>query len=129
MTPEPEWIELEDCLVLHESSIARFGGTEGIRDEGLLKSAISRPRHVFAYEEAGLFALAAVLASGIIRNHPFLDGNKRTGFLAAALFLEINGESFAAPEIEVVERTLALAARAIEESDYRDWLERSCRPS
>ncbi|HRQ90191.1 MAG TPA: type II toxin-antitoxin system death-on-curing family toxin, partial [Bacteroidia bacterium] len=70
--------------------------------------------------------LASSLAGGIVRNHPFIDGNKRTGFLCAALFLEANGLSFNASEEEVVERTLALAAGAIDEEDYAEWLRRSC---
>lgn len=107
--------------------LERFGGLEGIRDDGLLESALNRPRHLFAYGEPSLFELAAAYASGIVKNHPFLDGNKRSGFMAAALFLETNGLRFAAPEEEVVERTLALAAGAIGEEGYREWLERSCR--
>jgi death-on-curing protein len=123
MTAAPVWIDLEDCLAFHEQSIERFGGITGTRDSGLLDSAINRPRHLHAYGTNDLFALAASLATGIVKNHPFLDGNKRTGFLAAAVFLETNGLSFRASEEEVVERTLALAAGAIRESDYRDWLE------
>jgi death-on-curing protein len=126
MTGEPTWIEREDCLALHEQSISLFGGSTGIRDEGLMESALHRPRQRFAYESADLFALAASLGCGIVKNHPFVDGNKRTGFLCAALFLEANGLSFQAPEEEVVERTLALAAGAIEEAEYGEWLRRSC---
>ena len=104
----------------------RFGGLEGVRDEGLLESALRRPQNTFAYGDADLFALAAAYAVGIIKNHPFLDGNKRTGFVIAALLLEINGLRFQAPEAKVVERTLALAAGAIGEAEYADWLKRSC---
>ncbi len=107
--------------------LERFGGLEGVRDEGLLESALNRPRHLFAYGKPSLFELAASYATGLVKNHPFLDGNKRTGFVAAALFLEINGCSFEAPEEEVVERTLALAAGAITEGDYAVWLKKSCR--
>lgn len=106
--------------------LERFGGLEGMRDEGLLESALNRPRHLFAYEKPSLFEMAAAYAAGIVKNHPFLDGNKRSGFIAAALFLEVNGLSFQAPEEEAVERTLALAAGAIGEADYAAWLEKSC---
>lgn len=123
---EPIWIEAEDCHAFHAEMLARFGGLEGIRDEGLLESAIARPQHLYAYKKPGLTEIAAVYATGIVKNHPFLDGNKRTGFLAAALFLELNGYIFRAPEEEVVERTLALAAGVIDEKAYAEWLERSC---
>jgi death-on-curing protein len=107
--------------------LQRFGGLDGVRDEGLLESALNRPKQLFAYGKPSLVQMAAAYAAGIVQNHPFLDGNKRSGFMAAALFLEINGLSFRAPEIEVVERTLALAAGAIDEPEYGAWLERSCR--
>jgi len=106
--------------------LERFGGLEGVRDAGLLESALHRPRHLFAYGKPSLFDLAAAYAAGIVKNHPFLDGNKRTGFVSAALFLEINGHRFIAPEEEVVERTLALAAGVIGEVEYGAWLEKSC---
>lgn len=115
-----------DCHAFHAMMLDRFGGMAGVRDEGLLSSALSRPKQLFNYGQPTLFELAAAYATGIVKNHPFLDGNKRAGFMAAALFLELNGEHFQADEIEVVERTLALAAGAIEEADYAAWLQRSC---
>jgi death-on-curing protein len=124
---EPVWIDLADCYAFHAEMLERFGGLDGIRDEGLLESAINRPRHLLAYGDPSLLELAACYAAGIVKNHPFLDGNKRSGFMAAALFLEANGLTFKATEEEVVERTLALAAGAITEADYAAWLERSCR--
>ena len=123
---EPTWLRREECLALYDEVISRFGGLSGIRDEGLLESALLRPRNAFAYEEPDLFDLAAAYASGIVKNHPFHDGNKRIGFVAAAVFLEANGEDFSASELEVVERTLALAAGAISEEEYAVWLRRSC---
>jgi death-on-curing protein len=119
---EPLWMELADALAIHEKMLALFGGLPGLRDEGLLQSALARPQHLFTYSQPTLPELAAYYAAGIVRNHPFLDGNKRTGFVLAAAFLEINHCRFDAPEVEVVERTLALAARAIEETDYASWL-------
>lgn len=126
MKPEPSWIDREDCLALHEQSISLFGGSSGIRDEGLMDSALNRPRQHFSYGSGDLFFLAASIAFGIVKNHPFIDGNKRTGFLCAAVFLETNGYSFQATEEEVVERTLALAAGAIGENEYTEWLRGSC---
>lgn len=126
MSGEPVWIDSEDCLALHEQSIALFGGSSGIRDIGLMESALNRPRHLHAYGKADLYALAASLGCGLIQNHPFIDGNKRTGFLAAAVFLEANGLSFQASEEEVVEYTLALAAGVISEEEFAEWLRRSC---
>lgn len=127
---EPIWIDAADCHAFHAEMLERFGGLDGVRDEVMLESALNKPRQLFAYGEPppSLFDLAAAYAFGIVRNHPYLDGNKRSGFLSAALFLEINGKRFQAPEVEVVERTLALAAGAIGAADYAAWLERSCAP-
>ena len=122
---EPVWIESAACHAFHGELLERFGGLEGVRDQGLLESALGRPKQLFAYGKPSLYEMAAAYAGGIIKNHPFLDGNKRTGFLAAALFLEINGRTFRATEEEVVERTLAFAAGAISEDDYCSWLETS----
>lgn len=124
---EPAWIDTNDCLSFHEEMLARFGGLAGVRDPGLLDSALNRPRHLFAYGKPSLYQLAAAYAAGIIKNHPFIDGNKRAGFMAAALFLEINGRTFSAPEEEVVIRTRALAAGRIGERAYAAWLKASCR--
>lgn len=106
--------------------LARFGGLAGIRDRGLLESALNRPKHLFAYGHPDLFELAASYAAGIIKNHPFLDGNKRAGFLAAALFLEVNNMQFTAPEEEVVVFTVGFAAGKIRERQYAAWLRKSC---
>lgn len=123
---EPVWIDLADCHALHAAMLQRFGGLDGLRDPGMLESALNRPLHLHAYGEPTLYELAAAYAFGIIKNHPFLDGNKRTGFMVAALFLEVNGQSFRATEEEVCERTLALAAGMATEEEYREWLVRSC---
>ncbi|MFZ4682421.1 MAG: type II toxin-antitoxin system death-on-curing family toxin, partial [Terrimicrobiaceae bacterium] len=93
----------------------------------LLESALHRPQQIFAYAKPSLFELAAAYAAGIVKNHPFLDGNKRAGFVTAYIFLGANGFALDAPEEEVVERTLALAAGAIEEAEYGAWLEKSCQ--
>lgn len=119
---EPVWVTEEDCLSFHDKLLARFGGAAGVRDRGLLESALARPQHRFAYEQASLHELAATYAHGIVKNHPFIDGNKRTGFLAAALFLEANGVRFRAREEDAVVQTLALAAGAIGVEEFAAWL-------
>jgi death-on-curing protein len=125
----PIWITREVVVATQEMLLERFGGLGGIRDEGMLDSALHRPQHLAAYGTDDIFALAAAYATGIVRNHPFLDGNKRAGFMAAYIFLGANRWDLQAPEEEVVERTLALAAGAIEAEDYAAWLQRSCTPS
>lgn len=124
---EPIWLDAADCLSFQGEMLAWFGGAGGVRDENFLESALARPRQRYAYAEPTLYELGVAYAYGIVKNHPFVDGNKRAGFLAAALFLEINGESFAAPEDEVVLQTLGLAAGDCSEADYAEWLERSCQ--
>ena len=123
---ESAWIEKPDCLGFHEQLLSRFGGLSGIRDEGLLESALNRPLQLFHYENPSIFELAAAYAHGIVKNHPFLDGNKPSGLMAAALFLESNGWDFEAPEEEAVLQTLALAAGETTAADYAAWLARSC---
>ncbi|MEM0966472.1 MAG: type II toxin-antitoxin system death-on-curing family toxin [Verrucomicrobiota bacterium] len=126
---EPVWIDATDCLAVHSSALERFGGADGLRDEGPLLAALDRPKNLFAYGKPDPFDLAGSYASGIIKNHPFLDGNKRTGFLTATLFLECNQYLFSATEEQVVERTLALASGAIPEADYTEWLRESSETS
>jgi death-on-curing protein len=122
----PIWVENEDCLAFHNELLAWFGGLEGIRDEGMLDSALNRPLQLCHYSEPSMFEMAAAYAAGLLKNHPFLDGNKRSGFMAAALFLEINGYKLQAPEEEAVIMTRDLAAGEIEEAAYAAWLEKSC---
>ncbi len=124
----PIWVERASVLLLHDESLTIHGGASGVRDMGLLESALARPQNLHAYGEGDAAALAAAYAFGIIRNHPFIDGNKRTGFLAAALFLEANGYRFTASEAEVVMRTLALAANEIGESEFAAWLRQNVQP-
>ena len=123
---EPFWISREVILSTQEELLERFGGLAGIRDETLLESALHRPQHLFAYGKPTLFELATAYAAGIVKNHPFLDGDKRAGFMAAYIFLGANGCEVEAPEEEVVLRTLGLAAGEIEEAEYAAWLEKSC---
>ena len=105
--------------------MTRFGVLGGRRQEGLLDSALSRAQQLHHYGTPSHFDMAAAYAHGIVRNHPFLDGNKRSGMMAAALFLELNGWIFQAPEEEAVIQTLALAAGELDAVGYAAWLERS----
>lgn len=123
---EPVWVDLADCLSFHEEMLSRHGGLSGVRDEGLLLSALNRPLQLFNYGNPSMHELAAAYARGIIKNHPFHDGNKRAGFMAAALFLEINDFVLTATEEDVVLQTLALAAGELDEAGYARWLGEVC---
>jgi death-on-curing protein len=123
---EPFWLNIEDCLNIHDKSLEHFGGADGIRDSGLLESALARPQQLFHYEKATLYELAACYAYGLIKNHPFIDGNKRTGYIACALFLQSNGLLLIASEEDALAHTVALAASQIKEKDYANWLSNSC---
>ncbi len=124
---EPTWLERRDALALHERLVARFGGTSGIRDLSLLDSALARPKHLHIYDaKADLFDLAAAYASGVIRGHPFVDGNKRTGFVLATLFLDLNGEQFAASEEAAARIVLDFAAGQIADDGLAAFLRESC---
>ena len=117
----------ETVLVLQEQLIAEFTGSEGIRDEGLLESALARPEQKFAYKKASVFELAAAYAFGLVKNHPFIDGNKRIGFTVAIVFLELNGYRFQASEADAAIKTLALAAGAMTEASYATWIKANAR--
>lgn len=124
---EPVWISTEVVLAIQEELLARFGGLSGLRDAGLLDSALNRPKQVFHYGAPTLFGLAAEYALGIVKNHPFLDGNKRAGFMAAYTFLGINGYELGSSEAEAVMQTLALAAGETGAEEYAAWLKTSCK--
>jgi death-on-curing protein len=119
----------EVVLLAHEQSLAQFGGSPGIRDAGLLDSALGKPQNLFAYGKPDFFELAASYAFGIVKNHPFIDGNKRAGFLVAVVFLESNGHRFLAPEVDAALRTLAMAAGEMSEAGYAEWLKRNSAAS
>jgi len=125
----PIWLNRQDCLAIHEMMLAQHGGLAGVRDEGLLESALLKPQHLFRYHSPSLPEMAASYATGIILNHPFLDGNKRTGFMLAATFLEMNGMEVTATEESVVEMTLALASGTLKQAAYAEWLGRNSRPA
>lgn len=120
---EPTWIDERDALTLHDRLLAFHGGAVGVRDDGLLKSALALPRQHLAYADAvDIIQLAAVYTAGILRNHPFVDGNKRTGFVVGILFLEINAYRFTADEEIAAKVVLALAAGELGEDDHAAFL-------
>ena len=119
---EPHWLTRSECLLLHDMMLDQHGGCSGIRDAGLLESALARPQQLHHYGKPTMPEMAAAYTAGIVKNHPFLDGNKRTGFMMGAGFLERNGYEFLASETEVVIRALALAAGEMTEAAYADWL-------
>ena len=122
MIVEPEWLLREAVLAMHERQLAEHGGGGGIRDAGLVDSALQRPRDKFAYGEPDLSDLAAAYAFGIARNHPFVDGNKRTALVACRTFLLINGYQLAATHEEKYKVFLALAAGELDEDGLAAWL-------
>jgi death on curing protein len=124
MKRDPRWIAKKAVLLLHEESLARFGGATGLRDEGLLDSALARPQNTQAYNpQCTLADLAAAYAFGLAKNHPFVDGNKRTAFLAIGVFLSINGHAFVADQTDAIYTILALAAGEIDEASLSRWIQ------
>jgi death on curing protein len=123
---EPRWFPAEAVELLQAHLLELFGGSPGLRDEGGLESALERPKNLFAYGEPTMFELATAYASGIIRNHPFVDGNKRLGLAIALTFLEMNGYLSQLDEAEAVVMTLGLASREVDEAGYAKWLEDNC---
>jgi death-on-curing protein len=120
---EPVWLLKPAVIAVHSMMVARFGGAAGIRDEGLLVSALARPTNIYLYENStDIAALAAAYAAGLSQNHPFIDGNKRIGFMAAFMFLDLNGSMLEADEVSTTAMTLSLAASEIDEKDYAAWL-------
>ncbi len=120
---EPLWLEERDALVLHDRLLALHGGAAGVRDDALLQSALARPQQIHAYANApDRLDLAAAYTAGIVRNHPFIDGNKRTGFVIGILFLELNGYRFTASEADAAQAVLDLAAGTLDEAGYTNFL-------
>jgi death-on-curing protein len=119
----PVWIDERDTLALHNRLLALDGGAAGVRDEGLLKSALARPQQIHTYgDNPDTIELAAAYTGGIVRNHPFIDGNKRTGFLVGALFLEMNGYRLTASEEDATRAVQGLAAGTLHEGAFAAWL-------
>lgn len=130
MSLNPKWVSKKALLLLHEESLSRFGGRRGIKDDGLLESALARPQNLLAYNaKADIFDLAASYAYGLARNHAFVDGNKRAAFLSMGIFLAINGYAFKAGQIDAIQTITALAAGTIEEKEMADWIRENSQKS
>lgn len=119
---EPVWLTRQVAEAIHERQIDRHGGAWGVRDAGLLESALARPVNAWSYGEEDLCTLAALLAEGVARNHPFADGNKRTALVGAALFLRLNGLRLTAPNAEAAVMTLGLASGELPREGFARWL-------
>ena len=119
---EPVWLDVEILIDLHAEQLALFGGPDGIRDQGMLESALGRPINKFAYGETDLAALAAAYGFGIARNHPFVDGNKRAAFGAIIVFLGLNDIDFLVPPESATAMILALAAGEVSEESLTRWI-------
>ena len=125
---EPVWLNEESLLLLHGESLAEHGGLEGVRDIGLLRSAMARPQNILAYGgETDIAALPAAYGVGIARNHPFADGNKRAAFIATAVFLLLNGLELIADQADATVVMLAVAAGEMDEAAFADWIRENIR--
>jgi death-on-curing protein len=120
-----KWIDARAIVAIHDEQLAEHGGGAGVRDSGLLESALARPANLAAHEKPDVAALAASYAVGLARNHPFVDGNQRTAFVALELFLALNGFSLVANDVECVTTMLAVAAGDIGEKALADWIRRN----
>ena len=119
---DPIWIDQRDVVAIHDQLLAVYGGSPGLRDEGLLQSALARPRQHHAYSHSDVIEMAALYTAGIVRNHPFVDGYKRTGFVAGILFLELNGFIFIASEEDATQAVFGLAGGTLDEAAYTAWM-------
>jgi len=127
---EPVGIDERDALALHDRLLALDGGAAGVRNVGLLQSALARPQQLHAYgNDPDIIDMAGAYMVGIVRNHPFVDGNKRTAFVVGILFLEINGHRFAATEEDTTQAVLGLADGTIDEASFMRWLRTNLRRS
>jgi death-on-curing protein len=118
------WISERVVLAIHDEQLAEHGGGAGVRDMGLLQSALARPQHLARYGNPDLAALAASYASGIAKNHPFVDGNKRTSFIVANVFLLDHGYDIATDDAEIVAAVIALASGQRDEAGFAEWIRR-----
>lgn len=128
MTAGWRYITRRALELLHDESLAEHGGRPGLRDEGLLESALARPHQLLAYGEPDLAALAAAYAFGLVRNHAFVDGNKRAAFLATGLFLALNGQRLVITQADATLTMLALAAGELSEDAFAQWLRDHLQP-
>jgi death-on-curing protein len=119
---EPEWVTLPIVVAIHDEQLTVHGGSSGLRDHALLESALGRPLNKWSYEQAELPELAAAYAYGLARNHPFVDGNKRTALLTLYTFLGLNGVDFVVPEADAAAIILSLAAGEVSEESLARWI-------
>jgi death-on-curing protein len=122
------WIDEAVVWAIHEAQLAEHGGSAGVRDAGLLHSALARPQNLAAYGSPDIADCAAAYGFWVARNHPFIDGNKRTAFVCAELFIELNGTTLSADDVDCVTTMLALAAGEIEEAAFAAWLRTNIKP-
>lgn len=122
---EPRWLSKSVVLAIHGRLLAEHGGASGLRDEGLLDSALASPRNHHAHGEHDIFELGAAYAFSLIHNHPFIDGNRRVAFTCAGVFLEINGARLIVNEGDAVQAVLALSTGDLDRSKFAAWLRRS----
>lgn len=127
-TDEPSWLPKKLVLALHAETLHQFGGTTGLRDEGRLESALSRPQNRYTFADPSLFELAAAYCHGIVRNHPFVDGNKRTGLLAARAFLFRNGYRLDPDEADMVRVVERVASGKVSEEELAQWVKQNAGP-
>jgi death-on-curing protein len=128
MKKTPLWIDEHDLVAIHDRLLALHGGASGLRDRGLLQSALGRPRQHHTYAmRSDVVEMAALYTAGIVRNHPFVDGNKRTGFVIGILFLELHGFDFKGSEEDATQSVMALAAGTIDETGYTAWLRENAK--
>ena len=123
---DPAWLGKAVVLAVHGRLLAEHGGAPGIRDTASLDSALARPQHLLAYGDADIYDLAAAYTSGFVRNHPSVDGNKRTGFMAGYVFLASNGLRMTASEIDVVHVVTLLASSEFDQIEFAAWLRENC---
>ena len=130
MSTPPVWIDARAILFLHDESLAMFGGARGLRDPGLFDSALMRPVNQHLYKpDSDIAELAAAYAFGLAKNHPFVDGNKRTAFLALGLFVALNGWRLATTQLDAIETMLSLATGTLDESDLANWIRERIQPA
>jgi len=123
------WLTLEVVIAIHDDQLASYGGAGGIRDRGVLESALARPRNRLVHDKVDIAALAAAYGFGIARNHPFIDGNKRTAFASVETFLQLNGRRLRAPDEACILQMLLLAAGEIDEVAYANWIRAHLTPA
>jgi death-on-curing protein len=121
-TKEPAWLTYEQVIAIHSLQLRRFGGAPGLRDEGMLQSALEPPANKWHYEKAGLAELAAAYAFGLAKNHAFVDGNKRIAFMSMVIFLRRNGARFAPDQAQATAMMMALAAGEVSEESLARWI-------